>query len=289
MTDEVEHIPDDGIYEDSSEGFQLLTVSAGPTAEIREDKPQTLRERFEGSPGVSTFLTATRAVIDRVRFGFKDWKEFEAKYPLLSQEVRMKTFLEGKARIVDDDREYPSVPLNAEYQDLIRHNLLAPHAVERISDEDGIKEYTMLILTPTPKMTALIDELNKVAEQAEKESRKVRTQVTIDRDGVREKLELRSLIGLVLAKPESALRQCHSWIVELQNPDLPRVQRIKIGIYLSRAEALWGPEMDKLDPVLHLRILQQLGKPEKSCMWPDIDIALYGAVGGGASGGTAHV
>jgi hypothetical protein len=115
----------------------------------------------------------------------------------------------------------------------------------------------------------------ELAKEAEQPTRKVHRQLSVDVNGVQEQLDLRSLIGKVLGKADTTLRQCQTWLSELENPELPTTQRVRVQIYLGRAEALWSPEMEHLDAPLHYRILQRLGKPERSSLWPLINSDLY--------------
>lgn len=115
-----------------------------------------------------------------------------------------------------------------------------------------------------PGCLRTLEEMTK----ASKPRRKVRTETTVDVDGVRKHVELRSLVGSLLGGPVDVVaRACQSWLQDLEVEEKDHVKR-QVHIYLERFEARWGPELNQYDPALYLQVCMSLGKPQKASLNP---------------------
>lgn len=108
----------------------------------------------------------------------------------------------------------------------------------------------------------------KLLEQTKRLRRKVSTQTTVDVDGVKKHIELRSLVGSLLGGPVDVVaRACQSWLQDLEVEEGEHVKR-QVHIYLERFEARWGAELDQYDSALYMRVCMALGKPQKASLNP---------------------
>jgi hypothetical protein len=237
MTDQ-----EQGIIQDPEDGYEKATVTIG--------EPST-RTDHELKGTESKPITA---------------EEFAKNYPILMAEVRATHFKATEFYLINDYKVFPSGTLRPELNRAVENGLITYTTTQIAEPENLALEIDNFIAAPTTKLLNLLDDWRTIAK--EKPSRKVSTQTTIDVDGVRQRIELRSLVGSLLGGPVDVVaRACQSWLLDLDGEEKESVKR-QIHIYLERFEARWGPELDKYDPGLYLQVCMSLGKPQKASLTP---------------------